>query len=413
VIRQIEGAHAVAEAVASCRPDLVSGCRTAPGAPIIGALRAKVRGGTLGRCEAVAAVSEAAAIAAALRGAGAGARTYTAVTSQSLLPSSEVVFNAAGLGLPIVMTAVNQPAATPVSTWHDHSDAMSQRDSGWVQLHAQTCQEAADLHIQAFRIAEELSVPVMVCVDGALLAEPAAPAGPAFQDQVDAFLPARRAPLAAGPVSPGVAGSPEALTEVRYLTHARQLRALGLIPGVADEFRVAFGRGSSGLVQPYRMEGARTIVVALGSALAAIKEAVDGLRSHGVRIGILGITSYRPFPLRAVRQHLAGARHLVVIERTLAPGIGGILASDIQSALRDAPVPVSTVIAGLGGRPISVASLREALADADGGALEPVTFLGLNTTLVERELHRSHPVPGMVPGPVRRAPDPRLSLAGI
>jgi hypothetical protein len=210
------------------------------------------------------------------------------------------------------MTAVNQPAATPVSTWHDHSDAMSQRDSGWVQLHAQTCQEAADLHIQAFRIAEELSVPVMVCVDGALLAEATAPAGTASQEQVDAFVPPRRAPHAAGPVSPGVADSPGAFTEVRYLTHARQLRALGLIPGVADEFRLAFGRESGGLVPPYRMEGARTIVVGLGSALGAIKEAADGLRSRGVRIGVLGITSYRPFPLRAVRQHLAGARHLVV-----------------------------------------------------------------------------------------------------
>jgi pyruvate ferredoxin oxidoreductase alpha subunit len=250
-------------------------------------------------------------------------------------------------------------------------------------------------------------------VDGAMLDGVAAAACSTPQDRVDAFLPWRRAAPAAGPAPLGVADGPETFTEVRYLTHARQLRALGLIPGVADEFRSVFGRESGGLVQPYRIEGARTIVVALGPALPTIKAAVEGLRSHHAAIGVLGITSYRPFPLRAVRQYLAGARHLVVVERTLAPGIGGILASDIQSALRDAPVPVSTVIAGLGGRPVAVARLQEVLADADEGALEPVTFLGLDTALVERELHRGQPAPGPGHSAGGPTPDPRLAMAGI
>ncbi|HCU91325.1 MAG TPA: pyruvate ferredoxin oxidoreductase [Actinobacteria bacterium] len=409
---QIEGSRAVAKAVASCRPDLICGCQgTVPGS-IMAALAGQTRRGALARYGIVDTDSEAAAIAAALRAAGSGARAYTAAASQGLLQASEAVFNAAGLGLPVVMTAVTQPDATGASSWDDHSDAMSQRDSGWVQLYAETIQEAADLHIQAFRIAEALSVPVMVCVNGSLLTGATGPAGIADQDRVDAFLP-RRVPGAAGPVPLGRASDPEAFTEVRYLTHARQLRALGLIPGVAAEFREVFGRESGGLVRPYRLDGARTIVVALSSALGTIKEAVDGLRAHGMRIGALGITSYRPFPLLAVRQHLAGARQLVVVERALAPGIGGVLASDIQSALRQVPVPVSTVIAGLGGRQVSVASLREALADADEGALEPVTFLGLNTALVERELHRGQPVRHPVPAARNFPAPPRLTMAGI
>ena len=226
---QIEGSRAVAKAVASCRPDLICGCQgTVPGS-IMAALAGQTRRGALARYGIVDTDSEAAAIAAALRAAGSGARAYTAAASQGLLQASEAVFNAAGLGLPVVMTAVTQPDATGASSWDDHSDAMSQRDSGWVQLYAETIQEAADLHIQAFRIAEALSVPVMVCVNGSLLTGATGPAGIADQDRVDAFLP-RRVPGAAGPVPLGRASDPEAFTEVRYLTHARQLRALGLIP---------------------------------------------------------------------------------------------------------------------------------------------------------------------------------------
>jgi pyruvate ferredoxin oxidoreductase alpha subunit len=182
---------------------------------------------------------------------------------------------------------------------------------------------------------------------------------------------------------------PEAFTEVRYLAQARMLQALDLIPAVAIEFRSWFGRDSGGLVRPYRTEDADLIVVALGSVLGTVKDAVDELRDDGLRIGVLGINTFRPFPARGVREALAGASRLVVIERAISPGSGGIVTGDVRTALAAAHVPeISTVVAGLGGRAVTKKSLRRMLQSAAVGALEPMSFLDLDTGLVERELGR-------------------------
>jgi len=299
------------------------------------------------------------------------------------------------------MTVANRAIGAPINIWNDHSDAMSQRDAGWIQLYAETNQEALDLHIQAFRLAEELSVPVMVCMDGFLLTHAFERADVPTQEQVDEFLGGYEPRQVLDPAELGSIGAmvgPEAFTEVRYLTHARQSQALELIPQVVAEFGKTFGRDSGGLVRGYCLDDAETVVVALGSVVGALKDTVDELRADDMRVGILGISAFRPFPAQAVREALGAdrrVRQIVVLERAFATGMGGIVSADLRMALAGHLAPgrsgepvISTVIAGLGGRAITQASVRNMLADAAAGALEPLSFLDLKKDLAKREFLR-------------------------
>ena len=396
MLRQIEGSRGVAEAVALCRPEVISAYPISPQTHIVENLSALVKSGALTQCEYVNTESEFAAMSVAIGASAAGARAYTATASQGLLYMTEAVYNASGLGLPIVMTVANRAIGAPINIWNDQSDTMSQRDCGWIQLYAETNQEALDLHPQAFRVAERLSVPVMVCMDGFVLTHAFERIDVPNQEQVDAFLPPfepRQVLDPAEPVSIGAMVGPEAFTEVRYLAHVKHLAALELIPQVAAEFAERFGRDSGGLVRPYRLDGAETVVIGLGSVLGTVKDTVDDLREAGTAAGVLGITSFRPFPFDAVRAALAGARRVVVIERALAIGSGGVVTADVRAALEGTGTRLYTVVAGLGGRPVSKASLHAMLTDAAADALEPLTFLDLNTELLH-ELHAAHPAAG-------------------
>src|SRR5689334_11695014 len=401
MLKQIEGSRAVAEAVAMCRPRVICAYPITPQTHIVEALSAMVKRDEL-KAEFLNVESEFAAMSVAIGASAAGVRAYTATASQGLLYMSEAVYNAAGLGLPVVMTVANRAIGAPINIWNDHSDAMSQRDAGWIQLYAETNQEAADLHVQAFRIAEVLSNPVMVCMDGFLLTHASERVDLPGQGQVDAFLPPyepRQVLDPRDPVSIGAMVGPEAFTEVRFLAAERMRQALGLIPTVAASFAGQFGRASGGLVRPYRTEDAELIVVALGSVLGTIKDAVDELRDDGIRAGALGITTFRPFPVQAVREALDGdhrLRRLVVIERALAPGSDGIVTADVRAAIAAAdgrpPHPrdtiISTVVAGLGGRPVTRKSLLTMLASGARGDLAPFSFLDLRPDLIEAELAR-------------------------
>ena len=391
MLKQIEGSHAVAEAVALCRPEVICAYPISPQTHIVEALGEMVKNGALQRCEFINVESEFAAMSVAIGASAGGARAYTATASQGLLFMAEAVYNAAGLGLPIVMTVANRAIGAPINIWNDHTDALSQRDCGWIQLFAENNQEALDLHIQAFRLAEELSVPVMVCMDGFILTHAYERVDVPTQEQVDAWLPPfepRQVLDPAEPVSIGAMVGPEAFMEVRYLAHAKQMRALELIPGWAGEFREAFGRDSGGLLHSYRTEDAQTIVVAIGSVLGTIKDTVDELRREGVKIGVLGITCFRPWPLAAVRAALENAKRVVVVEKSLAVGLGGIVSSNVRTSFTGSPDAVHAVIAGLGGRAITRAALARVFAAAQAGTLEPVTFLDLDRALVERTLAR-------------------------
>lgn len=393
MLKQIEGSRAVAEAVAASRPQVVCAYPITPQTHIVEALGAMVKKGEL-NAAFLNVESEFAAMSAVIGASAVGARAYTATASQGLLYMSEAVYNAAGLGLPVVMTVANRAIGAPINIWNDHSDAMSQRDSGWLQLYAETNQEAADLHVQAFRIAEELSNPVMVCMDGFLLTHASERADIPAQDAVDAFLPPyapRQVLDPDDPISIGAMVGPEAFTEVRFLAHERMRQALDLIPDVAAAFGARFGRASGGLVKPYRAQDAEMIIVALGSVLGTVKDVVDELREDGMRVGVLGITTFRPFPAEAVRAVLAGdqrLRRLVVLERALAPGSdGGIISADLRTAAA-ADTIINTVIAGLGGRAVTRKSLRAMLIAAEHGELPPFSFLDLRTSLIEGELAR-------------------------
>ena len=265
------------------------------------------------------------------------------------------------------------------------------RDAGWIQLYAETNQEAVDLHLQAFRLAEELSVPVMVCVDGFILTHAYERVDIPEQAQVDAFIPPFKPRQVLDPQHPVTIGAmvgPEAFTEVRYLAHYRQMQALWMIPELAEEFEQHFGRASGGLLHTYRSEDAETLVVALGSVNGTIKDAIDELRDGGMAIGSVSICSYRPFPAKRVQEVLRHAKRVVVIEKSLAVGIGGILSTDVRMALAGLPAPVYTVIAGLGGRAITRRSLLEVFRMAHKDGVQRLTFLDLKHEVVHREIER-------------------------
>jgi pyruvate ferredoxin oxidoreductase alpha subunit len=391
MLRQLEGSAAVAETVARCRPEVVCAYPISPQTHIVEGLSDLVRAGELAPCEYMTVESEFAALSVCIGASAAGARAYTATASQGLLYMAEALYNASGLGLPIVMTVANRALGAPINIWNDHSDSMSQRDCGWLQLYAEDNQEAADLHVQAFRIAEELSLPVMVCMDGFILTHAFERIDVPEAEPVDAFLPPFEPHQLLDPAEPMTIGAmvgPEAFAEVRYLSHAKQLQALDTIPAVAAEFEAAFGRPSGGLVRGYRTEDAETVVVALGSVLGTIEDAIDELRDEGVKIGALALKSFRPFPMEAVREALAGARRVVVLEKALAVGRGGIVAADVGMAVAGLNLQLHTVIAGLGGRAITGASLRGLFADASAGRLQPLTFLDMDWERVEAELRR-------------------------
>ena len=391
MLKQCEGSYAVAQAVALSRPEVICAYPISPQTHIVEGLGELVKSGALEHCEFINVESEFAALSVAIGASAAGARAYTATASQDLLFMAEAVYNASGLGLPIVMTVANRAIGAPINIWNDHTDSMSMRDAGWLQIFAETNQEALDLHIQAFRIAEELSLPVMVCMDGFILTHAYERVYLPEQAQVDRFLPPyepRQVLDPNDPVTIGAMVGPEAFTEVRYLAHAKQMQALDLIPEIAEEFKQVFGRDSGGLVKPYRLDDAETIVIALGSVLGTIKDTVDILRDEGVKVGVLGITSFRPFPIAAIRDATAHAKRIVVIEKCFAVGIGGIVSRDVRSAVQSRPQPVYTVVAGLGGRAITQASVHKLLLDAIADKLGQLTFLDLDWSIVNRVLER-------------------------
>jgi len=391
VPEQLEGSQAVARTVAACRPEVICAYPISPQTHIVEGLSRLVKSGELAPCEFVNVESEYAAMSVAIGASATGARAYTATASQGLLYMAEALYNASGLGLPIVMTVANRAIGAPINIWNDHSDSMSQRDSGWIQLYVESNQEAVDVHVQAFRIAEAVSLPVMVCMDGFILTHAVERVELPTQDQVDAFLPPFQPRQLLDPFAPVTIGAmvgPEAYTEVRYLAHYKQMQALDLIPEVAAAFEQGFGRASGGLLRSYRSGDAETVVVALGSVLGTIEDVVDELRDEGQRIGALGIRTFRPWPAAEVRAALAHAKRVIVLEKALSIGIGGIVSQNVHRALEGLTVSVHTAIAGLGGRPITKASLRRLFTEGVADELPDTTFVDLDHSLVEGEIQR-------------------------
>jgi pyruvate ferredoxin oxidoreductase alpha subunit len=389
---QLEASVAIARAVARCRPEVVCAYPITPQTHIVEALSRMVRAGELAPCEMVNVESEYSACSVAIGASAAGARAYTATASQGLLYMAEALFNAAGLGLPIVMTVANRAVGAPINIWNDHSDAIALRDSGFIQLYAGDNQEAVDMHVLAFRIAEQLSLPVMVCMDGYVLTHAIEPLELPSQEDVDSFLGPFRPRQVLDPDEPMTIGAmvgPEAFTEVKYLAHLRQQEALDAIPQLASALSALTGRASGGLLGGYRIEDAELVVVAMGSVLGTLAVLIDEMRAEGIAVGALAIRTFRPFPRAEVAAALGGASRIIVLERAIAIGAGGVLTDSVRWALGARGAALHTVIAGLGGRPIMRRSLRAIMESAMRGELGELHFLDLRQDLAERELERS------------------------
>ncbi len=389
MLRQVEGSKAIADVVAACKPQVICAYPISPQTHIVEGLSQLVKNGTLTGCEFINVESEFSAMSVAIGSSATGARTYTATASQGLLYMVEAVYNASGLGLPIVMTVANRAIGAPINIWNDHSDSMSQRDSGWIQLYAENNQEATDLHIQAFRIAEEMSLPVMVCMDGFILThayeQVDIPEEPEVSKFLKPFVP-RQVLDPAEPVSIGAMVGPETFLEVKYLAHQRMIDSLETIQEVGVEFESQFGRDSGGLLKSYKCDGAETIIIALGSIIGTLKDLVDEMQVQGHSIGLVGLTSFRPFPFDQLRQAVTGAKRVVVLEKALSTGVGGIVTADVRTSLRGTQIKDFTLIAGLGGRSITMKSLKEYVLRAMNDSVAELTFLDLDVNIVESEL---------------------------
>jgi pyruvate ferredoxin oxidoreductase alpha subunit len=372
-LRVMEASDAIAEAVAVARPQVIAAYPITPQTHIVERLAKIVADGGLA-AEFMTVESEHSALSAVLGASAAGARAYTATSSQGLLYMSEVAFDLAGMRLPVVMTVANRAISGPLSIWNDHQDAMALRDAGWIQLWAQTPQEACDLHLAAFRIAEDerVRLPVMVCVDGFVLTHAFEAIDRPSQAAADEFM-GRSSPAALldpdRPLTLGTYAEPALYTEARFAVEDGLRRSSGVIDETLTHLAAVLGRTYRGALDRYRSEDAEIVLVVMGTAAQTAREVVDALRRDGVAAGLVAIRTFRPFPGDELVAALARARRVVVLDRSVSLGAGGPVGTEVRAALAAASgrAEVVSVIAGLGGRDVSPATIRAAfVATRDG-----------------------------------------------
>ncbi len=362
----LEGSHAVAEIVRLCKPGVISAYPITPQTHIVEDL-AQMAADGLVNAQFVNVESEHSAASVVLGGVAAGVRSYTATSSQGLFYMQEVIFNIAGLRLPLVLTCANRAISAPINIWNDQQDSVSLRDAGWIQLYAEDIQEAVDLHLIGYRISEDKSMmlPVMVCIDGFILTHGIETVDMPSQEQVDKFLPAYK-PLykldVDNPMTFGPLVDPDYYMETRYAIQKTQLDAIKLIPKVALEFLKIFGRNYNGLIEEYQTKDAERVIVAMGSVCGTIKDVVDESRAKGKKLGLLKITSFRPLPVDAIYNALKNVPRIAVLDRAVSLGSYAPLVAEIRSVFfgkKKAPKLISGFVAGLGGRDITKDSIKE------------------------------------------------------
>jgi pyruvate ferredoxin oxidoreductase alpha subunit len=393
----MSGNRAIAEAAKLAEVNVVSAYPITPQTSIVEYLSEFIAKGEL-CAEFVQAESEFGAMSACIGASSVGARVFTATCSQGLALMHELNYVAAGLRLPIVMAVTNRQLSQPLGMWCDHSDAMGERDSGWMQIYVETCQEAFDTVIQAFKLAEtkEVLLPTMVCLDGFILSHTSEPVEIPEQKEIRDFLPSYKPdadyhtlldvkkPLAAG------GGCPPAFTmEFDYKKYDAQEKGRETLRKIDEEFGNTFGR-RYGLVEAYRCDDADAILVGMGTIVGTAKDVADQLRSEkNMRVGVLKIRSYRPFPKEEVLKATCGAKAVAVVSRAISYGLGAPVFSDVATTMSNAsekPVLLNC-IAGMGGRDVDKKSLagvfEKAIKAAETGKIEnEVEWVGLNRNLV-------------------------------
>jgi len=375
------GNVAAATGVKLARVQVIAAYPITPQTPLTEKLSEFVESGELA-AEYIPVESEHSAMAVCIAASTAGTRAFTATSANGLLYMNEQLHWAVGARLPIVMCVANRGIGAPWTVWNDQQDTISQRDVGWIQIYANDHQQIIDSVIKAFRLAQTVSIPVMVCYDGYLLSHTYMPFDVPVQGQVDSFLPAFAPEHFLDPENPGNfntvtlpdvradldGGIAPGYIEIRHNLQQDLRAALDTYVAIDREFEQEFSRGGNPLIEEYRCSDADFVAVAIGSLSYQLRDVIDIMRDRGVKIGVMGVQMYRPFPDRAIVEALAGKKCAIVFEKALSYGNQGALYADIKAALyTSARKPfIHNYILGLGGREIKTQQLLEALTESCG-----------------------------------------------
>ena len=376
VKKVISSAEAVSEAVKRARPSVIPVYPITPQTKISEKLADYVADGDLD-AHYIKVESEHSAMSAAIGASGAGVRVVTATSSQGLAYMHEPVFAAAGMRVPIVMANANRALSAPINIWNDQQDSISERDSGWIQLYAETGQEAFDTILQAYKISEnqDILLPTMVCIDGFILTHTVDPVEVLSQEEVDSFLPKYTRGYSyldpEDPMSLGTLADTESYLEIRHDMEIAMEHSLDVIEEVGKEFGDLFGR-YYGLIEEYKSEDADIILIAMGSLCGTIKDVVDKERENGKKVGLVRIRSYRPFPKDALKVAVKDAK-LAVIDKDISFGAGGAVYMDVKAALDN---ETYGFIIGLGGRDITPIDIEEIIEKTENPTKD-IEWIGL------------------------------------
>ena len=380
--RFLSGNEAFAEGIRLAKPDVISAYPITPQTIVVERLSEMVEDGSL-KSEFIHVESEHSAMSCAIGASAAGARAFTATSSQGLLYMAECLYYASGGRFPIVMMNADRSTALPWNIYGDQRDSLSQLDSGWIQVYAENAQEALDLALMSWKIAEDkrVSTPVMVNLDGFVLTHTYETVEIPEQSQADAFLPPYDTDNRIDfdhPKNMAFSAGPDTNYIFKYKAHEGMLAAKEVVAETETQFAEIFGRAYSGLLDSYRTEDAELILVTLGSIAGLCRETADKLRQQGVKSGVVRIRYMRPFPNEEIASALKNAKAFGVLEKDISFGNEGTVYTNVNSALQKAgiTVPGYNFIGGLGGRNISAGDIEQIFADIQNGT-ERVRFVGI------------------------------------
>ncbi len=368
----VEASMALALGAKMCRPKVIPMYPITPQTHIVERLADFISNGEL-NAEMLHAESEHSAMAAMIGASAAGVRTYTATSSQGLALMFELLPVMSGNRLPGVMAVANRALSAPISIWNDHSDSVSARDQGWIQLYCESTQEAIDTTIQLYKVSEnhDVLLPAMVCIDGFTLSHVLERAVIPEQEEVDEFLPEFKPFVKLDPENPvsiGPIAFPNSFMEFKKQQQDAFEKAMPLIGKVHDEFAKKFGRSyGNGWIEEYKMEDAEYALIGMGTLIGTGRVAVDELREKGEKVGLIKLRSYRPFPAKEIQRATKNLKGLSVIDRHFSLGYEAPLFTEVSSALYDSPLQINSFVAGLGGRDITVDRLKKALLSVKKG----------------------------------------------
>jgi 2-oxoisovalerate ferredoxin oxidoreductase alpha subunit len=365
----ISGNYAQSYAAKLARVQVSSAYPITPQTSIVEKLAEFVASGEL-TAEFIKVESEHSALQACISASALGARTYTATSSQGLLLMHELLHWASGARTPVVMGVVNRAVAPPWSIWTDHTDTMAQRDTGWIQFYGESNQEVLDTTIMAFRLAEhpEVRLPAMVTEDAFYLSHTVEPVDIPSQEEVDTFLPPRElsATIQVGTAMRlGSFTGPDLYMEFRHKIAAAMARARDVFLEIEDDYARITGRNHGGLLPTYKVDDAESVLVTMGTATTTARGVVDAMRAEGHKVGLAKLRTFRPFPTQELRELASGVDRIGVLDRSFTFGGAGAAFTEVAGALYAMPERplLRDFVAGLGGRDITAATVREAFLD--------------------------------------------------